>query len=452
MALEATMPSTTYTPRWAESYCQRALDEGKVLVLVGARQTGKSTLARHLVAEVPADRRLILNLDDPFLRDRLTSQEGALVRAIEAQAQRPFAAIERFWLVVDEAQKAPAIFELIKLLVDAESERLRVILTGSSSLELHDPVAETLAGRARVVHLAPFTYSEAFAHARGVEPAADPLPDLVRRLLNGDFGAAELAAFDERARWSSAERRSFVEAHLRFPLFPEPSGSSTPEEWVRDYLATYVEKDVRSLAAVGNVALFRAAIQALAARAGGPVKWEAVASEIGTTSTTLRRYAGLMEQTFTLLHLGAHAVNPVTRSTRAPKLYPADPGLLWGLRGFEDVRLLEATGMLGTYMEGAAVTEVAKWCALLPTAPTLTWWRKSEVSEVDLVVSNRGYTIPFEIKLGRAVERRWLRGLDAFEADHARIGLHVPYRVILHQGEPTQVDARTVALPLWGFA
>ncbi|MCP4653961.1 MAG: hypothetical protein GY856_00945 [bacterium] len=77
------------------------------------------------------------------------------------------------------------------------------------------------------------------------------------------------------------------------------------------------------------------------------------------------------------------------------------------------------------------------------------FWTKTAVSEVDLVVSNRGYHIPFEIKRGRTPEARWLRGLDGFETDHRGLGLDIPYRIVLHFGEPSRPDERTFVLPIW---
>lgn len=440
---------TTYTRRLLEPLCQAALEARKILVLIGARQTGKSTLATALLASVPEEQKLLLNLDDPFLRDRLVGEEGGLMAAIERKAGRPWRAVERFHLVVDEAQRAPALFEILKALHDRERQRLSMIVTGSSALGIHDPVADSFAGRARIFVLSPFTLSEGFAHARVEEGESGPLAPILSHLLQGSFTSADFAALTERARWSADARRAYTMAHLRHPLFPEPSASEQPELWVRDYLTTYIEKDVQSLAAVGNVALFRACLRQVAARTGSPFKWEPAAQEVGTTSVTLRKYAGLMEQTYNLSRLDAFAVNPVTRVVRAPKLYLSDPGLLWGLRGFEDLRLLEASGMLGAYMELAAINEIAKWCSMEPTAPVLRFWSKTAVSEVDLVVSNRGFHIPFKIKLAERFQPRWVHGLDAFDADHARLGLDVPYRFILHTGEPKQIDPRTYLLPLW---
>lgn len=441
-----------YTPRHNEALCRKALEDRKILVLTGARQTGKSTLVRELLAEVPEPEKLLLNLDQPFLRDRLANTENGLLRAIEEKAERPWSAVERFFLVLDEAQKAPALFEVVKALYDAEPEKLRVVLTGSSALAIHDPVAETLAGRARLLKLHPFTLSEGFAHSRGEDPTDGALAEILSRLLRGQFDTEDFEHLVERSRWATAERRRWVEAHLRFPLFPEPSASPEPEQWLSDYLATYLEKDIQSLATLGNVALFRASIRQIAARVGSAMKWETTAQEIGTTSVTLRKYVGLMEQTFNLLRLAPFAVNPVKRVIKAPKLYLIDNGLLWALRGFEDPRLLEASGMLGVYAEQLAIAEIAKWCALEPTAPELRFWEKTATSEVDLVVSNRGYHIPFEIKRGRSFEARWLRGLDAFEADHRALDLEIPYRIVLHFGEPVHPDPRTFVLPIWSLS
>ena len=440
-----------YTRRCIEKACRKTLGEGKILVLIGARQTGKSTLSRELLKEIPEVEKLTLNLDDPFLRDRLVQTENSLIRSIEEKAQKPWSDIDRFFLLIDEAQKAPELFERVKALHDAEQERIALILTGSSALEIHDPVAETLAGRARIFHLFPFTLSEGFAHQQGEHPS-DSHAEMISRLLCGRFGGGDFEALVNRARRDSSQRRSWVEKQLRFPLFPEPSLSDQPEQWLRDYLATYLEKDIQSLAALGNAALFRAAIRQIAARVGSTIKWETAAQQLGTTSVTLRKYVGLMEQTFNLIRLSPFAANPVKRVVHAPKLYLIDGGLLWGLRGFEDLRLLQASGMLGVYAEQAAIVEIAKWCSMEPTAPELRFWSKTAVSEVDLVVSNRGYHIPFEIKLGQNFDPQWLRGLNAFEEDHRALDLQIPYRIVVHQGEPSRPDDRTYAIPLWMFA
>ncbi len=442
-----------YTPRHLEKLCRQALDDRKILVLTGARQTGKSTLVHELLAAVPEHEKLILSLDDPFLRDRLVSTEGSLLRAIEEQAARPWSAVEKpFTLVLDEAQKAPALFEVVKALYDVDRDKLRVVLTGSSALAIHDPAAETLAGRARLLTLHPFTLSEGFAHARGDDPTADALAEIVSRLLRGCFDAEDFEQLVERARYDAAERRRWIAERRLLSLFPEPSPNPEQEPWLRDYLATYLEKDVQSQATLGNVGLFRAAIRQIAARIGSTMKWETAAQEIGTTSVTLRKYAGLMEQTCNLLRLVPFAVNPVKRVIKAPKLYLGDNGLMWALRGFEDLRLLEASGMLGAYVEQLVIAEIAKWCSLEPTAPELRFWSKTAASEVDLVISNRGYHIPFEIKSGRTWRSRWLRGLDAFDADHRGLGIEIPYRIVLYFGEPAQLDERTFLLPIWALA
>ncbi len=175
------------------------------------RAGGRSTKARPWSCWAPArpasppwprkccttyrsEQKLFLNLDDPFLRDRLESAEVSLVSLIEEKAGRPFDAIELFHLVLDEAQKAPKLFEVVKALYDAHKSRLRILLTGSSALGIHDPVAETMAGRVRIYEIPPFHLSEAFAHARGQNPTTGPLPSLMSRLLRGQFTSEDFAA------------------------------------------------------------------------------------------------------------------------------------------------------------------------------------------------------------------------------------------------------------------
>jgi len=441
-----------YTPRLVEGACTRALKAGKILVITGARQTGKSTLARHLVEELPKERTVAMNLDDPFLRDRLVSSEGALIAEVERRASRPWRDIDDFYLVLDEVQKAPALFESVKAIHDEFPGRVRFILTGSSALLMHDPVAETLAGRARIVHLHPFTLHEGFCHWQGEDPNRDVLAGTIARLLRGSFDKEDFQGLVERGRAHAGARKAWVTRHLLQPLFPEPCLEERPEEWLRDYLVTYLEKDVSSLGSVGNLDLFRSCVRAVAARLGSTVKWEALASDAGATAVTVKRYVGLLEQTFVALRLRPFTVNPLKRVVRAPKLYLADNGIAWGLRDFEDMALLRASGMIGVYAEQLAAAEMFKWCALEPTAPVLRFWQKTKVSEVDMVISNRGYHIPVEIKVGEEFSTAWLRGLDAFCADHVNLKLRIPYRVVLHLGEPSLPDERTFVLPLWLLA
>ena len=176
-----------------------------------------------------------------------------------------------------------------------------------------------------------------------------------------------------------------------------------------------------------------------------------MAQEIGTTSVTLRKYVSLLEETLNLVRLQPFALNPLTRIIRAPKVYLNDAGLTWAIRGYEDRVLLEKTGMLGTFMELLTITEIARWCSFEPTVPELRFWRKSQVSEVDLVVSNRGYHIPIEIKSGSTLKKSWLRGLDAFCSDHASLNLEIPYRIIVYMGEPYVPVPGTYAIPLWAL-
>ena len=108
--------------------------------------------------------------------------------------------------------------------------------------------------------------------------------------------------------------------------------------------------------------------------------------------------------------------------------------------------------VLGAYAEPPSSTKSPAGVRSNPTTPELRFWAKTAASEVDLVVSNRGYHIPFEIKLGATFNPRWLHGLDAFDRDHRHLGVEVPYCFIVHSGEPEVVDERTFAMPLWLLA
>jgi len=431
----------TYTPRHIEVGCRRALNEGNAVFLVGPPRSGKSTLADAVLKDIPLNQKIVLDFNDSTVVHSLLGQES-LTSLIEKRAGQSLGSFEILYLELHAVERVSWRHEEIKSLYADHKDRLRILAT--SHLRVDFTLARSFPGRVRIYEISPFLLSEAFAHVRGENPSAAELPGLMSKLMCGQFTPDDFRLLLERAAVSSEARRSFLNRHLICPLFPESCSEKEPEEWLRNYLRAHLEFH----SSLVNTSNFRNAIRLFATRVGMLFRFETAAEDLGTTSTTLRKYVGLLEQTNNLLQIEPFAIN-AARASRFTKLYFRDNGILWALRGYEDERLRGDPGILQSYVEEAAIVEFAKWCNLEPTSPELRYWHKSELSKVDLVISNRGYHIPIEIKLDKTYTSSWLRGLDAFEEDHRRFGLEIPYRLICHFGEPRQIDARTYALPLW---
>ncbi len=346
-------------PRAAAGALADALAAMPVVVLTGARQSGKSTLA-----QLVGNDRLYLTLDDFDVLDQADGDADALV----ARAPRQ---------TLDEVQRAPALLLAVKRAVDRGRRRGQFLLTGSANLALLDKVSESLAGRASYLSLWPMTRREQLGRGRcGLWPELLDAKD--------DDWPAVLEAHREPAEdWKALARRGG---------YPTPAlelGAAAREHWFSGYTQTYLERDVLQVSSISNLPDLRRLMRAACLRIGQLTNQTELARDVALPQPTVHRWLNVLEASYQLVRLPAYAVNRTKRLIKTPKVYWSDTGLGLHLSGAEPS---------GPHLENLVLGDLLVWRDSQVTRPELLYWRTAAGEEVDFVVEHRGRVLPIEVK------------------------------------------------------
>ena len=404
----------TVHPRFLSDALLHDLDAFPVVVLTGARQAGKSTLAQ---ASLLFAGRPYLSLDDLGIR--------------EQAASAPFDLLERHpTLTLDEVQREPGLLLAAKALVDQDRPRHRgrFLFTGSANLLLMKAVVDSLAGRAAFRTLHPLTRREQLGLGTAGRWSALLTEDSTRwPSLLGDAGAAE-------EDWTTVVRRG----GFPVPALELRSGSARAT-WFEGYVRTYLERDLRDLANVQNLPDFRRLMRATALRLGGLANQAEIARDVGIPVANVQRHLGLLETSHLLIRLEPYSVNRTKRLIKAPKLYWADAGLALHLSGGEPG---------GAHLENLVVTDLLAWAdGAMGRRPQVMHWRTAAGQEVDLVVEHEDRLLAVELKATTRPSPHDARHLLAFRDEY---GDAVAGCLLLHGGkELFRVSERVIAAPWW---
>ncbi|PKO21276.1 MAG: GTP-binding protein [Chloroflexi bacterium HGW-Chloroflexi-1] len=379
-----------YIPRSLEPVLARATREFPAVVLIGPRQSGKTTLLQHKFgAELP-----LISLEPPD------------VRAAANRDPRGFLDLYPPPVVYDEIQYAPDLLPYIKERVDARREQPgQFILTGSQNLLLMQQITESLAGRAAVLKLMPLTLREIAG-----EPGR-PLPWEAGRTLapRSSMSASDASPYSEV--WGRILRGSYPE------LMVNPQRDF--RLWQASYVQTYLERDVRNLRNIGDLTLFQTFLRSLAARSAGLLNLSDLARDVSVAVNTARDWLAILEASFQVFLLRPYYVNLGKRLVKAPKVYFTDTGLLCYLVGLRDAEHAAAGPMGGALLENLVVAELFKTSLHRGEEPALYFWRTAAGAEVDLVVETQSGLIPIEIKAAATARPEMAREIIAFRRDFA---------------------------------
>jgi predicted AAA+ superfamily ATPase len=381
------------------------------VVVTGARQTGKSTLAQDLA---PAARRYF-SLDDLDTMDAARRDPELLVGGAGP-------------LTLDEVQREPDLLRAVKRAIDRKRRPGRFLLTGSANLLLMRQVSESLAGRASYLALWPMTRREQAGLGR-----AGMWDEL---LGTPDRGWLDLLAAqpDEAVDWRLLARRGG---------FPTPAiHMQTARErsvWFDGYVRTYLERDLQDLAAISALPDFRRLMRAACLRLGSLVNQTELGRDVALPQPTVHRYLNLLETSYLLVRLGAYAVNRTKRLIKAPKLYWGDTGVALHLSGDAEPA--------GAHLENLVLNDLLAWRDARLERAEVFYWRTAIGEEVDLVIEAGGQLLPIEIKATgrpRLADAAHLRTFRAEYGRKARAGL------LLHAGSTLEWLAPDVlASPWW---
>jgi predicted AAA+ superfamily ATPase len=356
-----------------------------VVAVTGPRQSGKTTLVREIFVDKP-----YISMEDPDTRMlALEDPRGLLARYPEGA-------------VIDEAQHVPELFSYLQTRVDQTSATGQFILTGSQNFLLIRGISQSLAGRAAMVQLPPLMLAE-LACARA-------LPNQLDDYL---WQGAYPAHYKERGGGVDAMR-------------------SLADEWHRSYIMTYLERDVRDIAAVHSLPLFQRFLRLAAARCGQLLNLASLANDCGVALNTVKNWIAILEASYLVFLLRPHHRNFGKRLIKTPKLYFLDTGIAAHLLGLNDPAQLDTHPMRGHLFENMLIAEYWKAAMNAGRTDALYFWRDSTGNEVDLLIEDGMHLIPVEIKSGETLNRDFLRSLNRF-AEFAGEDSHNP--TLIYGGE-----------------
>lgn len=314
------------------------------VLILGARQVGKTTLARKTFPKLP-----YLDLEEPKLRELFTADPGF---QLEARAQRG--------VILDEAQSAPTLFSALRGMIDADRSRKgRFLLLGSAQPALVRGVSESLAGRVGILEVEPLVTVEV---QRGT-----PRLGWRRLWLTGGFPDAIRGDF---------------------------------RDWWEAYLRTYIERDLPALGVATEPLLLRRLLTMLAHQQGGLFNASELGGALGVSYHTVQRYVDILEQTFIVRRLTPYARNIGKRLVKSPRIYLRDTGLLHHLLGIATLDDLGSHPIRGHSWETFVIEDLLRRERLAHPHTSAHFWRTATGGEADLVLERGGDRYAFEIKAG----------------------------------------------------
>ena len=364
--------------RKARPLVETALSDTRVVLVVGPRQAGKTTLARQFAGP-----------DRPYV----TLDDAGALSAARADPVGFARGLDR--AVIDEVQRVPELMLAIKESVDRNDEPGRFLLTGSANLSTMPLVADSLAGRMATISLLPFAQSEVrstpgrlldriFAGEEPVAAENSPLGD-------------ELVALVLRGGYPEALRRTATARRIA---------------WLEDYVSQILDRDVRDIANIDQLDRLPRLLQVLAEHAGQLVNHASFGAALGLSSVTAQKYVAILERLFLVRTLVPWSSNRLSRLIKTPKLHFLDSGLLAALREDEEQALRQDRSRFGAVLESFVVSELLKLASWSERRVSLSHYRTKDQDEVDVVIEDRrGRIVGIEVKASATVRPQDFRGL-----------------------------------------
>ncbi|MET9492103.1 ATP-binding protein [Nocardia sp. NPDC006630] len=389
--------------RRASSAVREALGDTRVVLINGARQVGKSTLARTVAGERVAEWR---DLDRPLDRESADTDPIGFIESDDGL------------MVIDEIQRVPELLLAIKSEVDADPRPGRFLLTGSSRLLGLRDLPDTLVGRMETIELWPFSQGE-------IDSTPDEFVDAVFRLGPNIRHTSEVT------------RAEYSERVVRGGL-PEAVARTDPRRrgrFIDNYVQNLIDRDVRQLVEIERAPQLATLIRLLAARSGTLVAAGSLERELELSRVTVQRYMRLLEEIFLIKRIPGWSRNLGTRATAAPKLVFVDSGVAARMLAADAHSLRRPDGPFGLLLEGFVISELARQLTWSETLADLYHYRDQNKSEVDIVLEDRGgRVVGIEVKAASTVRSEDFRGLKNLEQ---RLGEDLLAGIVLYTGGQT---------------
>lgn len=338
-----------------------------VVGLLGPRQSGKTTLAKELFPKKP-----------------YVSFENQDTVLLAIRDPRAFLSAYKNGAVFDEIQRAPQLLSYLQELVDAHKKKAGLfVITGSQNLLLLETITQTLAGRIAFIQLLPFSLTE---------------------LRDTNFGKQTLDGFLFRGGYPRLYQQRIA-----------------PTDYYPNYLLTYVERDVRQIKNISNLALFQRFLKICATRTGQQLNYSAIANDCGIDQKTVLNWLGILEASFIAFRLQPYYNNLGKRLLQMPKLYFYDTGLCSSLLEIENEKQMANHPLRGALMENLMIIELLKSRLNRGLRSNLFYWRDRTGNEIDLLLDQSDAIVPVEIKSSTTFHLDFLKGISYWQKLNPRL-------------------------------
>lgn len=398
--------------RFVERRVEEALSDTPVVLIVGPRRAGKTTLVRKMSG---ADRAYI-TLDDQTVLEAAQSDPAGFIRGLDR-------------VIIDEIQRAPDLLLAIKKTIDEDYRPGRFLLTGSANVLTLPRIADSLAGRMETIQMLPLAKAEIEGQT----------PTFLERLFEGKL---------------QNQRKTIVGDELVELVllggFPEAICRDTErrrQDWLRSYLTSILMRDLRDIADVEKLTEFPKFVRLLAEHSGQLVNYSQFGAGINVSHKTGQRYLGLLEQVFLITTVQPWFTNALKRVVKTPKLHFLDSGLLATVRGLSFDRVKADRGTFGALLESFVFAEVLKLMTASDLRLAPHHFRDRDGREVDIVLErDDGMIVGIEVKASATVKASDFGGLRALaEACRDRFAFGV---VLYDSTDVVPFGERLAAAPL----
>ncbi len=333
----------------------------KAVAVIGARQSGKTTLIKQVFKNKP-----------------YVSMENPDTRQFAIEDPRGFLSSFPKGAILDEVQRVPQLFSYLQEILDNQRSKGLFVLSGSNNFLLQENISQTLAGRVGYLQLLPFSISE----------------------LNK---SKLLAAGDD--------------ALMLKGFYPPVYDQKIPfSDWCPNYISTYIERDVRQIKNITDLIVFGRFMKLLAGRNGQELNYSSLSIETGVDMKTIQSWIGVLESSFIIYLLKPHHNNFNKTIVKRPKLYFYDTSIVCSLLGIRNAAHIKNHPLRGAIFEGMVITELLKNRTNAGKPVNLSFWRDKTGREIDVIVDNGNTLFPIEIKSGKTIHDEYLKNIEYWKS------------------------------------
>ncbi len=347
-----------YIERQISDYVKKVAGMYPVVTICGPRQSGKTTLAKHLFPTYD-----YVSMEDPGRRLQFENDP------------RGFLALHPAPCIIDEVQNTPSLLSYLQGIVDEQNTPGMYILTGSRQMELQESLTQSLAGRSAMVDLLPLSCAE--------------------------LTAADIRHTRDEALYYGGLPRLYTEG-------------IPPEIAYSNYMRTYVERDVRQLINIKNLSAFETFIRLLAARVGQIINYSSLASDVGVSAPTIKEWVSMLEASYLIFTVHPYYNNFGKRLTKSPKIFFTETGLVTALLDINSPSQVARDPLIGSIYENLIVSEFLKTRLNAGLRPNLYFYRDAHGFEIDLILDIKRRPLPIEIKSAMTYTPALTKNLQQF--------------------------------------